>query len=313
VRPDGALADSYEYCAALARREARNFYYAFLLLPKARRRSMCALYAFLRRTDDLADEPGSAPEKVQALYDWRLELDSALAGRGTAWPGLPALADTVARHRIPAHLLHDVIEGVSRDVEPRQFATFDELAGYCYQVASVVGLSCLHIWGFRSGRGEAERFAEHCGIALQLTNIIRDVREDARAGRIYLPLADLAQFGVEPEELSASGRPSERVRALLAFEGERAYRFYADAPLLAPFVAPVGRPVFLAIIGIYRALLDEIACRDYNVLEGKIALSPWRKISIALRALAARCAASDRRMSGGAVPPASRDSIARPR
>jgi phytoene synthase len=297
----------------VARREARNFYYAFLLLPKTLRRSMCALYAFLRRTDDLADEPGSASEKVRALADWRLELNSALAGRATAWPGLPALADTVARHGIPAHLLHDVIEGVSIDVVPRRYATFDELAGYCYRVASVVGLSCLHIWGFQTCGGQAERFAEHCGIALQLTNIIRDVREDARAGRVYLPLEDLVQFGVAPEDLTSGGRPSDRVRALLAFEGERAYQFYADAPRLAPLVAPVGRPVFLAIIGIYRALLDEMAGRDYNVLERKIALSPWRKISIAVQALAARSASSEIRATGAAGPQTSRDSIARPR
>jgi phytoene synthase len=310
---DGALRCSYQYCAAVARREARNFYFAFLLLPKALRRSMCALYAFLRRTDDLADEPGSASEKLRALADWRLELDAALAGRKAAWPGLPALADTVARHAIPPHLLHNVIEGVSSDVMPRRFATFDELASYCYQVASVVGLSCLHIWGFRSAGGQAERLAENCGIALQLTNMIRDVREDARAGRIYLPLDDLAQFGVQAAELSASGCPSDHVRALLAFEGERAYQFYADAPLLAPLVAPVGRPVFLAIIGIYRALLDEMAARNYNVLEGKIALSPWRKCSVALKALTARSAASDFRRSPGAHPQTSHDSIARPR
>jgi phytoene synthase len=274
---------------------------------------MCALYAFLRRTDDLADEPGSVPEKIRALQDWRLELDSALAGRATAWPGLLALADTVARHGIPPHLLCGVIEGVSSDVVPRRFANFDELAAYCYQVASVVGLSCLHIWGFCSGGGQAERFAEHCGIALQLTNIIRDVREDAREGRIYLPEDDLANFGVAAEELSAAGRPSERVRALLAFEGERAYGFYRAAPRLAPLLAPVGRPVFRAIIGIYQALLDEMARRDYNVLDGKIALSPWRKISIALRALAPRSAASDLHLTGAADPPAWRDAIVRPR
>ncbi len=285
---DPVLRESYRFCNAVARREARNFYYAFLLLPRDRRNSMCALYAFLRHTDDLADEPGPAAEKARALESWRRALDAALAGDAGAWPGLPALADTVARHAIPPHLLHEVIEGVSMDIQPRGFATFDELADYCYHVASVVGLCCLHIWGYRSEGGEAERLAEHCGIALQLTNILRDVRDDAREGRIYLPREDLARFGVEPEELTASGRPGDRIRELLAFEGRRAYEFYEDARRLVPLVDPVGRPVLRTIVGIYRALLDEIARRDYNVLDGRISLPPWRKIAIALGAIAGR-------------------------
>jgi phytoene synthase len=309
---DQVLEPSYRFCSALARREARNFYYAFLLLPKARKLSMCALYAFLRHTDDLADEPGPAPRKISALHDWRLELDAALAGRGTAWPGLPALADTLARHGIPAQLLHEVIEGVSTDILPRRFATFDELAGYCYQVASVVGLCCLYIWGYRSEGGRAERLAVDCGIALQLTNIIRDVRDDAGNGRIYLPEDDLLRFGVEPEELCAGGRPSDRVRALLAFEGKRAYQFYENAQKLIPLVDPVGRPVLLTIVGIYRALLDEITRRDHNVSGGRISLSPWRKLTIALRALAARGTAFDSRAAGTADPHTFRDKIAPP-
>lgn len=282
------LRESYRYCASVSRREARNFYYAFLLLPRDRRRSMCALYAFLRHTDDLADEPGPADEKARALEGWRRALDAALAGDADAWPGLPALADTVARHAIPAALLHEVLEGVAMDLEPRGFATFDELADYCYHVASVVGLCCLHIWGYRSEGGEAERLAEHCGLALQLTNIVRDVRDDARAGRIYLPREDLARFGVEPEELARDGRPNDRVRELLAFEASRAYTFYEDARKLVPLVDPVGRPVLRTIVGIYRALLDEIARRDYRVLDGRISLPPWRKIAIALGAIAGR-------------------------
>jgi 15-cis-phytoene synthase len=285
---DRALLASYRFCGVLARREARNFYYAFLLLPKAKRRSMCALYAFLRHTDDLADEPAAATDKGRSLDLWRLELDSALAGRNTVWPGFPALADTVARHSLPAELLKKAIDGVSMDVEPRQFITFDELADYCYHVASVVGLSCLYIWGYRSEGGKAERLAESCGIALQLTNIIRDVHEDARNGRIYLPEEDLVRFGVEPAELSQGGPPSDRVRALLAFQGERAYEYYALAEPLTPLVSRVGRPVLQTIVGIYRALLDEIARRDYHVLDGRISLQPWRKLAVALRAMAGR-------------------------
>jgi phytoene synthase len=288
VTQDRVLEESYRFCAAVARREARNFYAAFRLLPASRRRSMCALYAFLRHSDDLADEPGSAPAKARALDAWRQALDAALAGDGGAWPGLPALADTVERFAIPAHLLHAVIEGVSMDIQPRGFATFAELADYCYHVASVVGLSCLHIWGYRSEGGQAERLAERCGIALQLTNILRDIRDDAEHGRIYLPRDDLLRFGVEPRELAAAGPPSDRVRSLLAFEGQRAYEYYEAARPLATLVDPVGRPVLRTIVGIYRALLDEIARRDYHVLDGRISLPAWRKITIALRALAGR-------------------------
>src|SRR4051812_9475187 len=135
---DDALRASYGFCGDLSRGEAKNFYYSFLLLPPARRRAMCALYAFLRHTDDLADEPGPAGGKRVALNHWRDELDAALDGRPDTWPGLPALADTVARHGIPPNYLHDVIDGVAMDVEPRPFATFDDLYKYCYHVASAV-------------------------------------------------------------------------------------------------------------------------------------------------------------------------------
>lgn len=281
------LRASYRFCGRLSKREARNFYYAFLLLPPARRRSMCALYAFMRHTDDLADEPGEADRKRQSLDDWKAELDAALAGRSGTWPGLPALADTVAVHAIPHSLLHNVIEGVSTDMAPRSFETFDQLSNYCYYVASVVGLCCIHIWGYRSESGEAERLAVACGIALQLTNIIRDVREDARNGRIYLPREDLARFSVTADELSAT-RPSDRVRDLLAFEVERAYSYYDQANGLIPLVDAVGRPVLKTIMGIYRGLLDEIARRDYDVLGERVSISGWRKSAIAVRSLSER-------------------------
>jgi phytoene synthase len=287
---DRNLRCSYSFCGHVARREARNFYYAFWLLPRVKRQSMCALYAFLRRTDDLADEPASADLKARALEAWRQDLDRALTGTGTKWPGFPALADTVARHGIPAELLRAAIEGVSMDVEPRAMRSFDDLAVYCYHVASVVGLCCLRIWGYRSLNGTAERLAERCGIALQLTNIIRDVRDDAKSGRIYLPEDDMVQFGVKPADLSADGRPSDPVRALLAFEQVRAQEYYDSVRELAPLVDPAGRPVLLTIVGIYRALLDEIVKREYDVFSTRVSLSPWRKTAIALAGLANRLA-----------------------
>jgi 15-cis-phytoene synthase len=313
MRKDRSLQASYRFCGTVARREARNFYFAFLLLPPLERRSMCALYAFLRHTDDLADEPGSATAKFQALDDWRRELDAALAGRVTAWPGLLALADTVARHGIRSALLYDVIDGVLMDVQPRDFVTFDDLADYCHHVASVVGLSCLSIWGYRSEGGKAEQFAERYGVALQLTNIIRDVGDDARNGRIYLPRDDLAKFGVRLEELAVKGRPSDRIRELLVYESQRAYQFYDQATPLAPLVAPVGRPVLLTIVGIYRALLDEIRCRDYDVLSTRVSIPARRKLAIAVKALAGRFTRTESCLKSAAESQASSDSIAAPR
>lgn len=276
--------DSYRFCEDLARREARNFYYSFLVLPPERRRAMCALYAFMRHTDDLADEPATVAEKRTALDRWRGALRAALDGHDADWPGLPALAHAVARHQVPERHLTEVIDGVAMDVEPRPYPTFEELHGYCYHVASAVGLCCLHIWGYRSEGGRAEKLAEACGVALQLTNILRDVREDADAGRVYLPQDDLDQFGVGLADLTAP-HASPATRALLRFQGERAYGYYRQAQALAPLVAPAGRPMLRALVGTYRALLDEIARRDYDVLGDRVALPAWRKAAITLKAL----------------------------
>jgi phytoene synthase len=292
VTTSSTLDLSYRYCGKVARREARNFYFAFQLLPAAGRRSMCALYAFMRHTDDLADGAGMAQEKGLALERWSHELESALDGQTARWPGSLALADTVTRAGIPRSLLHEVIEGVSMDLQPRVYANFEELARYCHHVASAVGLCCLHIWGYRSEGGKAERHAEACGIALQLTNILRDVREDARTGRIYLPQDEMVRFGVEPRELNED-RPSERLRDLMAYQARRAYGYYDQAKDLSPLVEPAGRPVLLTIVGVYRALLDEITRRDYNVLTSRVAVPSWRKASIALRALPQRFLSQD--------------------
>lgn len=284
-----SLHDSHDFCRRIARREAKNFYPAFLLLPADRRRAMCALYAFMRQTDDIADGPGSVAEKRASLTRWREDLDGALADDLRGWPGWPALAETVARHKVPAHALHDVIRGVAMDLEPRPFATYDILRDYCDHVATAVGICCIHIWGFRSDGGRAEALAQACGQALQLTNILRDVGEDARNGRVYLPQDDLADFCVGNEELLAE-RVSPRLRMLLAHESVRAYEQYDRAEPLVDLIDPVGRPVLRAIMGIYRALLDEINRRDFEVLAARIAVPRWRKALIALAALRGRFA-----------------------
>ncbi len=279
------LRASYAFCADLSRREAKNFYYSFLLLPPGRRRSMCALYAFLRHTDDLADERGSAIAKLEALNHWRADLIGAVGGVEDGWRGLPAMADTIRRHEIPIQHLHEVIDGVLMDLTPTHFQTFEDLRDYCYHVASAVGLACLHIWGYDSRGGQAEKLAETCGIALQLTNIVRDVREDAEQGRVYLPLEDLTRFGLTPEDLS-SFTPHPRLRELLRFEGQRAYDLYREAKPLVRMVSPVGRPVLRSIVGVYRALLDEIARRDYDVMSQRVSVGGWRKAAITIGSLA---------------------------
>ncbi len=246
---------------------------------------MCALYAFMRHTDDLADEPGTAEAKRAALDDWRLDLEAALRGESVDSPILVALADAVREYAIPARHLHDVLDGVMMDLKPHPFATFDDLYAYCYRVASAVGLCCLQIWGYRSDSGRAAAMAEDCGIALQLTNILRDVREDAQEGRIYLPVEDLDRFGVTPEELTGS-QLGDRLRALLEFEARRASEYYEKARPLVGLVDPVGRPMLRAIVGIYHALLEEIGKRGFDVLSARVSLSRWRKTWITLRALA---------------------------
>lgn len=289
---------SYRFCESVARREARNFYPMFLLLPADRRRSMCALYAFLRHSDDIADDPYADPAAGRQTLDaWRAALDGAITGKldpaHSDWSGWPAVAEMVARHGVPGRYLHEVLDGVEADLTPRAFETFEALHAYCYKVASAVGLCCLHVWGFQSDGGRAEELADAAGLALQLTNILRDVKEDARLGRVYLPADDLARFGVTPADLTAATAPAP-LRRLLAFEARRAYDFYERAAPLSPLIDPVGRPVYRAIVGVYRALLDEIVRKDYDVLAGRVSVPAWRKAAVAARALAGRFAGPSR-------------------
>src|SRR5215469_3432747 len=191
---------SYAYCRRVARR-AKNFYYSFLLLSGHQRKAMCAIYAFMRYCDDLSDEPGA---NRAAIERWHGEMEDALDGRFSGHPVWPAFHHTVRRFGIPHQYFREMIEGVSSDLEPRRIETFDELYRYCYQVASVVGLTTIHIFGFDTRT--ALPLAEKCGVAFQLTNILRDIREDAGRDRIYLPAEDLRRFAVSEEDLRAGMR-----------------------------------------------------------------------------------------------------------
>src|SRR5438552_10611338 len=198
-----ALAASYAYCERLARREAANFYPAFRILPGPQRRAMSALYAFLRVSDDLTDEPGSAAERQDRLSTWRNDFTRALAG-DYSHPLHAAFHHAVRVHGIPCSAVSAVLDGVEMDLSQNAYATFAELYRYCYRVASAVGLACIHVWGFRNPA--ALEHAEAAGIAFQLTNILRDLREDAARGRVYLPLDELARFDYTPDDLKRGVR-----------------------------------------------------------------------------------------------------------
>jgi phytoene synthase len=278
-----SLAASYDNCRRLARRSARNFYYSFMVLPREKRRAMCALYAFSRQTDDLGDNRQPVDVRRAALADWRRSLDRGLEGNFDS-PIFPALADTVERYDLLPRHLHDLIDGVEMDLDRTQYETFDELREYCYKVASVVGLCCIRIWGFTDER--ALEPAIQCGIALQLTNILRDLKEDAAEGRVYLPQEDLRRFDYSPDDLRR-GVVDNRFCRLMRFEIDRAEQFYDEATELDRWLSADGRAVFGAMTGIYRGLLDEIKRLDGDVFSRRVRLTTWRKLRIAGRWLLA--------------------------
>jgi phytoene synthase len=269
-----SLEESRAYCRDIAKSRAKNFYYSFILLPAAKKDAMCAMYAFMRYCDDLSDEPGATRT---AMDRWRDALTEALAGRPDASPLWPAFLDAVGRYRIPHQYFHDMIDGVASDLEPRALRTFDELYEYCYRVASVVGLTTIHIFGFDSP--DALALAEKCGIAFQLTNILRDVREDAELGRAYLPAEDLKQFGVSMAALTRS----EAFERLMMFEISRAQAYYEESQPLIGMIHQDSRKALRTLIAIYRSLLDRIAESPSDVLTRRISLPATEKVWIALR------------------------------
>jgi len=239
---------------------------------------MCAIYAFMRYCDDLSDEPGASRT---AIEQWRGELEEALAGRFSGHPVWPAFHHTVRRFGIPHQFFRDMIDGVASDLEPRRFATFDQLYRYCYQVASVVGLTIIHIFGFDTRT--ALPLAEKCGIAFQLTNILRDIREDAANGRIYLPAEDLHRFGVTEEDVR-TGERSPAMLALLRFEAHRARQYYQESAPLLDLIHPRSRSSLWALIAIYSRLLDRIEQKNYDVFSQRVRLSAMEKSMIVVRA-----------------------------
>ncbi len=274
-----SLAESYAYCRRVSRRAGSSFYLSFLTLPRPRFCAMCALYAFMRLSDDLGDDT-SVPvaERSIRLFRWRTTLQEALDGADVDHPVFPALANTVRRFAIPAEYLFAVVDGVRMDLEPGEIGTFDDLRRYCFHVAGAVGLCCLHIWGFEGEEPREPALA--CGIAFQLTNILRDLGEDLRSGRVYLPREDWNRFGCRPAEL-LHPTPDSRFHALMQFEIERARQHYVEAQPLLTRIDRAGRPMFVAMFRTYRSLLEEIAKRPADVLRQRIQLPRWRRLWIA--------------------------------
>jgi phytoene synthase len=245
---------------------------------------MCALYAFLRIADDLSDGPQPLSEKRERVARWRQRWGAALDGHYSHRLHA-AFHDTVKTYHVPDEYIQAVLDGVSMDLDPVAYETFADLYPYCYRVASAVGLACIHIWGFDGE--EAKTYAEAAGIAFQMTNILRDLREDAARGRIYLPREDLRRFGYREDQLTRGERDAA-FRALMQFEVERTRGFYDAAGPLVRLLRPAGRAVYLIMSRTYRGLLEAIERRDYDVFSSRVRLSRWHKGWLALRAMPVR-------------------------
>jgi len=271
----------FRACRHVAGRAASNFTLAFWLLPVDQRRGMQALYAFARRCDDIADGPEPLDDRRAKLTRWREQLRAALAGHSTE-PVLTALADTVSRFVVPQHLLWRIIDGAQMDLHHSGFATYSDLRRYCEHVASAVGLACLAIWGCRDD--EAILPAADCGVAFQLTNILRDLQPDGRAGRIYLPRDELARFGCAPIDwLGEVG--TDKLRDLLEFQCQRAAGLFEAGARTERWLDRGPKRVFRLMWTTYRAILSRIERDPLIVLRQRVQVPCWRKLWLAGRVL----------------------------
>ena len=283
-------AEAYSICRSIAQREAKNFYYAFRVLPQHKSDAMCAVYAFMRRADDIADDESMPIEDRRLVMAnwvaaWRIARTSGISDD----PVFLALNDTQKSFAIPDTLLEELVQGTTMDLdtppaiegEPQTFTTFAELYRYCYLVASVVGLVCIRIFGYTDP--QAEKLAEETGIAFQLTNILRDVKEDAERGRIYLPLDLLAEHNISLDRIRALAtgaalQPSER--AALQSLATRAEQYYTSADRLLPLIAVDSRAALWVLVTIYHGLLLKIKAANYDVFSHRASVSTPKKLLI---------------------------------
>jgi 15-cis-phytoene synthase len=287
------IADAFASCQEITKDQARNFYYGIRLLPADKRDALCAVYALARRIDDIGDGDLPIDGKTAAIAQLRVSLaglgDSSTA---TSWdPVLVAVADASRRYPIPLDAFDELVDGVEMDIIGRTYATFDELVDYCRCVAGSVGRLCLGIFGSRP-HPDASRYADTLGIALQQTNILRDIREDLLNGRIYLPKEDLHAFGVELA-LDEHGVLVDRdgsLSALIRFSARRAQEWYAEGLRLGPLLDRRSGACCTAMAGIYQRLLAIIAAQPSAVFAGRLSLSGRQKLGVAIRALSGRAA-----------------------
>jgi len=277
-----ALPQSFAHCKDISRRQAANFYYGMRLTPEPKRSAMYAIYAWMRQADDLADEPGTLAEKAQRIAVFRKQTQQVFAGQslpqGPLWP---AVADSIERYRLPLRYFLDMLDGQMLDQEKTRYATFAELYDYCYRVASTVGLICIEIWGYQGP--QARQWAEWRGIAFQLTNILRDLREDAQRGRVYLPAAMLGQSVLEPAQLL--GPPSPELVRGVQYLARRAAVYYRKSEPLERSLHRDGVACSRAMCGIYHGLLQKIIARPQRVFSPRrVRLGTPTKLYIALRA-----------------------------
>jgi phytoene synthase len=282
------LEQAYATCRAIAKREAKNFYYAFMALPSQRKNAICAIYAFMRKADDLADDESIPHEQRRRhLGEWLAAWHEASLGGETVDPVFIAVRDASARFAIPPSLLDELVAGTTMDLNPRTanmpdtYPTFLDLYRYCYLVASVVGLVCIRIFGYTDRR--AEKLAEETGIAFQLTNILRDVSEDASRNRVYLPLEDMAAHGVTLDSFLRRERgtpPDEKELSLLSEIAMRAEQYYRSADALLPLIDKESRPALWVLVSIYHGLLKRIERRGYDVFTQRASVPKLQKLGI---------------------------------
>jgi phytoene synthase len=269
-----SLQEAYVHCQQVTRREARNFYFAFITLPGHKRRAIYAVYAFARLCDDIADEDQPLEEKVAQLNDVRRSLADAYDNKPDG-PVFVALSDVAATHQIPQQSFEDLIAGVEIDTHKSRYANFDELREYCYGVASTVGLICGEIFGYKDPI--AREYAVDLGLAMQITNIMRDIQEDAQRGRIYLPQDEMARSGYTEDEL-LRGVVNQQFVELMSAQAQRAHAYYDSGARLLPLV-PIRSKACVALLhGMYERLLERIEANGFDVFHGRIRLPTQEKI-----------------------------------
>jgi 15-cis-phytoene synthase len=291
-----SLEKSYARCDEVTKERARNFHYAFSILPKQRYAGICALYAFSRMADDISDDEADPKKALENSRAWRAAFDRALKGDFETPLGVPALgpkgevlaetsilpavADTMKKFEIPPVYMHELITGTEMDASQSRYEKWEDTYLYCYRVASVIGMMTIHVFGYTDPK--AIPLAEKTGIAFQMTNILRDLTEDAGRGRIYIPQEDLRRFDVSEAELLA-GKPTPKLRELVKFQTDRAKDLYQSGVELVPLIVEESRDALGSLVAIYKRLLDEIERRNYDVFTERVSLSSAEKATLAAK------------------------------